>query len=87
MRLTHQSVGVQQGEDLTGQRYGRLVVRRFAGRDQARHLYWECECCCGRVVIVRAAKLRTGRQVSCGCMRADPEIRRAALRKRYGHSP
>jgi hypothetical protein len=81
MKLTHTTVGVLQGKDLTGQRFHLLTVRKFAGRDKSRCLYWECECDCGNMVTVRAAKLRSGRQVSCGCMRADPGERRRARMK------
>lgn len=56
--------------DLTGWRFGRLVV---AGIDRIQpcatgtRIYWKCTCDCGTDVVSRADALRIGRVVSCGC--------------------
>src|SRR5580658_661036 len=66
--------------DLRGQRFGRLTVPRNAEpeiRDRA--AYWPCVCDCGtQPYWARAAKLKAGRIVSCGCARADPAVRQGA---------
>lgn len=58
--------------DLTGKRFGRLVVleQDFPkhGNTNAR---WKCKCDCGNVVTVRSTCLRNGTSQSCGCYRAD----------------
>lgn len=55
------------GEDLTGRRYGRLVVTAYEGtRDRQR--YWRCRCDCGRETTVRQANLESGHTKSCGCL-------------------
>jgi hypothetical protein len=46
-----------------------------------RKAYWPCVCDCGRKKRVRGAHLLTGSVVSCGCWRADGEVRKAARRK------
>lgn len=56
-------------EDLTGRRFGKLVVLE---RDKSRPdiPYWICQCDCGRIKTVQGANLKRtdGEQtVSCGC--------------------
>ena len=52
--------------DLTGQRFGRLVVvRRY---DKTR---WLCQCDCGNEKIVIGHNLRRGHTKSCGCYREE----------------
>jgi hypothetical protein len=53
--------------DLTGQRFGSLVVIVAFGRYR-RETVWECQCDCGKVAHAVASKLRTGRKRSCGCL-------------------
>lgn len=51
--------------DLTGQRFGSLVVNReISGRNKQRR--WLCQCDCGQVIIVYQSQLRNGRKESCG---------------------
>ncbi len=65
-------------KSLVGERFGRLVVKHFAGQDQWRKTHWCCECDCGATLRVRGEKLLMRKQVSCGCQRADPGVRREA---------
>lgn len=51
--------------DLVGQRFGRLIVDRYAYSRNA--VFWLCKCDCGGENIVRAALLRDGTVRSCGC--------------------
>lgn len=64
--------------DLRGRTFGLLTVRRFdCIRD--REAYWLCDCACGvRGKSIRGKNLRQGLVISCGCLRADSEIRAAA---------
>lgn len=61
--------------DITGQRFGRLVVIERAGAHYcpSYHSYpmWRCRCDCGAECIVAGSSLRYGRTRSCGCLRAD----------------
>ena len=52
--------------ELTGQRYGRLVVLRQAENNGKRSA-WLCRCDCGNEVVVRTDRLRSGHTTSCGC--------------------
>jgi hypothetical protein len=71
---------------LIGCRFGRLLVRYYAGSDKHGRSYWCCLCDCGVVCRVPGSRLlgNTGGkdnghpQRSCGCERADPGVRKAA---------
>jgi len=54
--------------DLTGQRFGHLMVIKEAGRNNARNATWVCECDCGKSIITLGITLRNGGSQSCGCM-------------------
>lgn len=56
-----------QFKDLTGQRFGRLTVVKFAER-KGQYTYWECQCDCGKKTIVYSYSLTSGRTQSCGCL-------------------
>lgn len=71
-----------RGEDLTGQRFGRLTVRERAEKpahisDKTRGIYWRCDCQCGGSKIVLAYNLKQGNVKSCGCIKAEADKRRA----------
>jgi hypothetical protein len=70
--------------DVTGQRFGRLVVVRFAY--SRIHAYWHCVCDCGNETIVSRSNLVFGGVVSCGCMRRDTSTRIGHANKTHGHS-
>lgn len=53
-------------DDITGNRYGRLVVLEFS-HTANRESYWKCKCDCGNVCICKAKWLKEGSVVSCGC--------------------
>jgi len=57
--------------ELTGQRFGRLVVLNLLSTRKANGLVpWRCQCDCGNIVAVVAGNLRdNGRGTrSCGCL-------------------
>lgn len=60
----------QKLEDLTGKRFGRLVV---TGIDsiKARRSHWACECDCGQKVVIMGCHLKSGSSTSCGCFRRE----------------
>lgn len=57
--------------DLTGQRFGRLVVESFAYADKHRNAVWNCICDCGKRVSVYGLNLRSGHTISCGCYQQE----------------
>lgn len=58
-------------QDLRGQRFGRLFVRREAGRTSRQDVIWECQCSCGEVVSVTTNSLKSGRKKSCRCLERE----------------
>jgi hypothetical protein len=56
-------------KDLTGLRFGRLVVLHDSGkRTKAREIIWSCKCDCGNHIDVRGANLKDKMTQSCGCL-------------------
>lgn len=61
--------------DLSGQRYGKLVViertddRRTEGGQSIIH--WTCLCDCGVIKAIRGTSLKIGRTSSCGCLHKE----------------
>ena len=55
--------------DLTGQRFGRLVVVSCNEEvtKQKKGVYWNCKCDCGNEKIVLGLLLKNGHTNSCGC--------------------
>jgi len=57
--------------ELTGLKFGRLlVIRSVRKADQAR-LFWECQCDCGKTVVICGQNLRIGMTQSCGCLQKE----------------
>lgn len=59
--------------DLTGQRFGRLVVLRLDRErtDKTGNTYWICQCDCGKIKSICASSLVGGLTKSCGCIRRE----------------
>lgn len=53
--------------DLTGQRFGKLLVKSFAGKNKCDEKLWKCVCDCGNITTVTQGHLRSGHTTSCGC--------------------
>lgn len=58
--------------NLTGQRFGRLVVIKEAGRSSDGRVRWLCKCDCGNYTSTPSTKtLRNGTCRSCGCIEKE----------------
>lgn len=58
--------------DLTGQRFGRLVVtKRHFERKGYLSSNWECVCDCGNIAVVHCSNLKYNRTKSCGCLHKE----------------
>lgn len=60
--------------DLTGQRFGRLVVIKRADKESTekkKKAYWECQCDCEKTTIAETSNLRGGQTKSCGCLKKE----------------
>ncbi len=69
--------------DLTGQRFGRLLVLTRAPKSPRGRAHWICRCDCGARSIVPSHHLRDGSSQSCGCLSRE---RITALHLRHGHA-
>lgn len=61
--------------DLTGQRFGRLVViaesEPHVEPSGTKRYRWLCRCDCGNEITAMTCNLRTGHTKSCGCLEKD----------------
>lgn len=64
--------------DLSGERFGNLVVLRYVGYVGGATI-WTCQCDCGKFTDVRSTNLKRGDTKSCGCLRQ----RRRSLAERF----
>lgn len=55
--------------DLIGNRYGKLTVMSFVGRNKFGKNIWHCKCDCGNELDVIQYYLVSGNKTSCGCDR------------------
>lgn len=69
--LQSEEVSTRMRKDLAGQRFGRLVVKKFAGKNRHRNALWLCECTCGNVRTIIGSHLISGATKSCGCYRRE----------------
>lgn len=60
--------------DLTGHRFGRLVVLSEEEQSQRGQANWLCQCDCGKLKIIRLSSLRGGDSLSCGCRKLEPNL-------------
>ena len=69
--------------DLTGQRFGMLLVTRRAENNRHGCAVWHCVCDCGTSKAISGNHLVTGNTASCGCAYRDKKaVRPAAARAR-----
>lgn len=74
-------------KDLTGQRFGRLVVR-CRGEDiiekgGRKRVAWICDCDCGNVTLVQSNSLQLGSTKSCGCYKSEQTSKRLKKYNKY----
>lgn len=70
-------------KDLTGKRFGRLIVLSRSENDKHGHSRWECKCECGKIRVINSGSLLSIKTKSCGCLRDEKVISR---RTTHGHS-
>lgn len=67
--------------DLTGKRYGRLVVLARA-ENRGKNVAWECLCDCGKTIVAVGNYLKNGDTQSCGCIKSTQQDEKN-LREQY----
>lgn len=65
-------------DDITGKRFGSLVVPGYTGSSNM----WQCKCDCGTIKNIHRDSLMTGKTKSCGCLKET--MRAQTLFARYG---
>jgi hypothetical protein len=69
--------------DLTGNKYGQLLVIKQVGLTKCKRALWQCLCDCGNLSKVISHSLTSGHTKSCGCNRyAFPGYNR----QKHGHA-
>lgn len=62
-------------KDITGQRFGRLVVLGISHRRRRSSriviVHWQCRCDCGTEANISTSDLRSGNTQSCGCLKRE----------------
>lgn len=72
-KVLKQNDVLMKGErfNLLGRKYGKLSVIKFDSFDNNGKRKWLCSCECGKTIVVRAADLKSGKNISCGCFRNE----------------
>lgn len=83
--LVHDTVSKMRSKDLTGQKFGRLlVVKRIKSDAPCGKTRYECVCDCGNTATVSGSNLVCGKTLSCGCLRKEL-IRKVAVTHGLSH--
>lgn len=66
-----------QMENLTNQRFGRLVVLFPVEQKDRQSTQWLCQCDCGNLKVTKRILLKKGKTKSCGCLRSEVAHKKA----------
>ena len=73
--------------DLTGQRYGRLVVlarvEDMIASSGRKYRRWLCQCDCGETTVVYGSGVRAGTVRSCGCLAREVQAGKSRKTTKY----
>jgi hypothetical protein len=73
--------------DLTGKRFGRILVLSGVPSVPGKNKKWVCVCDCGTEKTITGQSLRDGKTISCGCFHREMVARNAAINNRtHGRS-
>lgn len=75
------SCGCIQKQDLTGKRFGKLIVLCKSENQRRRATMWRCQCDCGNICEKPTGELNSGFATSCGCSWRQPAVQEA---QKYG---
>lgn len=70
--------------DLTGQRFGRLVVIERCGTSKEGQKIYRCKCDCGNEKEITSGNLRHGHTQSCGCINREITAKRNRDSAKHG---
>jgi hypothetical protein len=72
--------------DLTGKRFGKLVVLSADKTTVDGTLFWKCLCDCGKEKSINGGSLRYGKTHSCGCLEDENRQQLIEARTTHGRS-
>lgn len=58
-------------KSLVGEKYGKLTVLSFYGKDKWGKAIWQCVCDCGIIKNISVTTLKSGYAKSCGCLKKE----------------
>lgn len=67
--LHKEILGKQSSNDLTNQKFGRLLAKRPTEKRVDNKVIWECLCDCGNICYIQSTHLVSGHTQSCGCIK------------------
>ena len=70
--------------DITGQKFGKLLVVSRAPNNERGSATWNCLCDCGKNRLVETARLKDGKIWNCGCENKTPTPLIDMIGKRFG---
>ena len=73
-------------KDITGERFGRLLVVIEANKNSSGRVSWLCRCDCGNEAIVASDALVSCRTKSCGCLQRERTADANVHRIKHGHA-
>lgn len=71
--------------DITGNRYGRLVVIKECGKRKT-NTEWLCKCDCGNFHKATTNSLNMGSVKSCGCLHSEMAVKNGKKATKHGNS-
>lgn len=71
-----------RGQSLVGQKFNRLTVVGYAGKDLRLDPHWECLCDCGKVKVIGGKGIKGGTIKSCGCWQRESCLIRMTLEEK-----
>ena len=71
--------------DLTGNRFGRLVVIKISHKKWGK-IFWAAKCDCGGIATTSTQKLKSGHTKSCGCVVKEVSNENGKKAKIHGHT-
>lgn len=72
-------------KNITGLKFGRLLVVGYSGKFASGGTKWECDCDCGNKTYVTGSSLRSGATRSCGCLNRGVSVGLLASRRSQKH--
>ena len=61
-------------KNLIGEKFGKLTVLEYSGKNEKGYDLWKCKCDCGNYAAVNEKSLKNGHTKSCGCIHKAKDL-------------